>query len=302
MAGATVALSFKGIVAKLAYAEGLSASWLLLLRFAIAVPLLWWGLRWLDRGPKTPLTGHQWRGCITAGMLFAAAAWCDFHALSYISASVSRVVLFTFPLFVVVLDALGRRAWPAPRHLVAFAVAYSGLWLVLDPARGATWQGDAAWGVALAFGSSLTYAGYLLVSQGTLRRMGSSRFTAVATTVAGVAIAAITGPVAVAEQLTLNAPQLGWALVLAVACTVLPFFLLAEGIRRSDATKASLIALFGPAITVVGAWWLLGERLILPQWLGVAVVALGVALTKEGLVRALGRWWAARLAWPPPRS
>ena len=61
----------------------------------------------------------------------------------------------------------------------------------------------------------------------------------------------------------LTYPSVGvfWGVVNAIACTVIPFFLLFEGIRRAGAVRASLLTLSGPVVTAVAAWAILGETL-----------------------------------------
>lgn len=63
---------------------------------------------------------------------------------------------------------------------------------------------------------------------------------------------------------------------------VLPFLLLFEGIRRIGADKASLITLLGPAVTLLAAWAILDERLVLLQWAGFALVLAGMAVLQFG--------------------
>ena len=68
-----------------------------------------------------------------------------------------------------------------------------------------------------------------------------------------------------------------WTLAaLVVFSTVLPLFLMAEGVRRVGASKASLISTLGPPATAVMAQELTGEILAPAQWLGIALVLIGV--------------------------
>ena len=68
-----------------------------------------------------------------------------------------------------------------------------------------------------------------------------------------------------------------WTLAaLVVFSTVLPLFLMAEGVRRVGASKASLISTLGPPATAIMAQELTGEILAPAQWLGIALVLIGV--------------------------
>jgi drug/metabolite transporter (DMT)-like permease len=70
--------------------------------------------------------------------------------------------------------------------------------------------------------------------------------------------------------------------LMVVFSTVLPFLLLFEGIRLIGADKASLITLLGPAVTLLAAWLILDERLVLLQWSGFALVLAGMAVLQFG--------------------
>jgi drug/metabolite transporter (DMT)-like permease len=59
--------------------------------------------------------------------------------------------------------------------------------------------------------------------------------------------------------------------------TVLPVYAMNAGIARLGASRASLIGLLGPVITFGLGFFLLDERLTLVQFLGMALVILGVS-------------------------
>ncbi len=113
-------------------------------------------------------------------------------------------------------------------------------------------------------------------------------FAALVNTMAGISM--ILYELVVTKPLNLNVDGVLWTAGISIFCTVIPFFLLYEGIRRIGATQAALISLSGPAMTFFAAWLLLGEVLTAPQALGFAVVIVGVASIKNGVTLAgLGR-------------
>ena len=273
---ATAAIAFKGIFARYAYLEGATVTELLLLRFVIATPLFVLIARALaPGGGRNGRSG--WLGCLLAGALFFVATLCDFTAIERIGAGLSRIILFTFPIFVIVLNAARNRCPPPASQIALFFVIYSGLWLaVLPPDSGALSESE--WeGVWWALGSAISYAAFLITSQVTMTRMGSMHFTALYNLVVlGLMLgyAAIFDP----PQRLPSPETLQWGSLIALLCTVLPFFLLFEGIRRIGASEASLITLSGPLITIAAAWWLLDESMSSMQWVGLAVVMVSMGL------------------------
>lgn len=280
---ATIALAFKGIFAKFAYQAGMSVDALLLLRFGIAAPLFWVGVFMLSRH-SAPLNWAQWKACIFAGGAFFLATYCDFTAISLVGVSISRLVLFTFPIMVMLINAAFFGKIPTLQQWIIFILTYIGIALVMLP-NGANDTLPVDWvGVLWALGSATTYAVYLVSSQEIMKTLGSMRFTAASGSVTLVFMLVITPLHTDITQLAFPENGLWWGAAIAIFCTVIPFFMLFEGIKRCGATQASLITLSGPVLTVVAAWILLDEHLSALQMVGAGITIGGVALLKSGTV------------------
>ena len=281
---ATLAMAFKGIFARLVYQEHVAVNALLVWRFVLAVPLFWLGGAWMRRGKaKTQLSSREWGLCLLTGMLFFLSAWCDFHAIHELGASISRMVLYLFPAIIMVLQALELRQMPAGRHLLIFAGAWAGIALVLLP----DWHGGAlsTAGLAYGFGAAGCYALFWRVSQPVMRALGSVRFNQVSNSFTLVAMALFLLPTLQLSQLALSPAAMGWMALLVVFTTVLPFFVLFEGIRRADAAEAGVVTMFGPVVTVVVALAVFPDEVLGPlQWAGIGLVLVSIGALK--LVKA----------------
>ncbi|GEO82538.1 hypothetical protein ROR02_26690 [Pararhodospirillum oryzae] len=281
--GATVALSFKGIAAKFAYDAGAGVGLVLLLRFALSVPLFWAGERLVNHGkPQGALGKREVLACAGTGILFLIATISDFMALSYSDAGMLRVILFTYPAFILLIRAIELRRWPARGRLIAFAVTYTGLLILVVPTlssggRGLVWQG-----VALALTSAISYALFLTRTQTLTNRLGSARFTALSNTAVLLFALPVLPWLSAGGGWNLSLAGLGWGAFIATVCTVLPFFLLFEGIRRWGAERAGLLSLTGPMMTLLMGWLLLGETLTPLQGVGVGVVMVGMMVLQLG--------------------
>jgi drug/metabolite transporter (DMT)-like permease len=159
--------------------------------------------------------------------------------------------------------------------------------LVILPASG----GDTAAnpiGFLFSFGSALSYAVFWHRSQRLTRALGSIRFNAVSNTVTLGCMLLFLLPALGPSDLRFSAAAAGWVAVIVVFCTVVPFFLMFEGVRRVGAAEAGLVTLFGPAVTVAAAWALLGEQLSALQLAGFGAVTLGMAALR-GIANAPAR-------------
>lgn len=274
--GATVAFAFKGVVAKLAYATGMGVPAFLVLRFAVAVPLFWLGARILVRG-GLGLTRRQWVLSSLTGLAFFLAAYTDLTAISLIDAGTSRLVLFTFPVIVIFLNSAIERRRPRLRDVLTFAVTYVGVAMAALPHGLHALTPTQMQGFLWALASAVTYAIYLTASQKIMKEIGSARFTAASNSITLLAMVALVGVTPGFDALTFPEVGIFWGVVNAIACTVIPFFLLFEGIRRCGAVRASLLTLSGPVVTAVAAWAILGETLGPIQVAGFAITIASVA-------------------------
>jgi drug/metabolite transporter (DMT)-like permease len=174
-----------------------------------------------------------------------------------------------------------RRA-PARPTQIALVLCYAGVALVVthDVRSG---HGNVLVGGMLVFASAVCYAAYLLGAAPLLTRLGSARVAAWATLVACVAALTqfvLLRPLALAVAQPWQVQAL--SLAMAVFSTVLPIWLVSEGIRRLGAAPTAMIGSLGPPITMLLAWLLLGEALGVLQLLGAALVIGGVRLVAAG--------------------
>jgi len=268
----TIALSFKGIFATFAYQSGMDVNALLLLRFGLALPIFWLGV-WLLARNSAALTRPQWQSTFLAASFFFCATYADFKAIELVGVSVSRLILFTFPVWVMILNAILIKTAPSFAKVGLAALTYLGLFMIVDPSHQVSLD---LHGIAWAFCSALTYALYLVSSQQIMKSLGSVRFTAASGTLVFV-LSCVLLPFAVPAGSAMTFPLDGiiWGAVIAVFCTALPFFFLFEGIKRCGATTASMITLSGPVITLVAAWALFGETFTLFQITGAVITMAG---------------------------
>jgi uncharacterized membrane protein len=77
-------------------------------------------------------------------------------------------------------------------------------------------------------------------------------------------------------ELNINLNEYYYATIIAVFCTVIPFFILFEGIKRIGSTQSAILSMIGPAITLLAAHTILNEKLDINQLIGVLITILGI--------------------------
>lgn len=284
---ATFGLALKGIWARLAYAAGAEVSVVLFYRSLLSAPLValsgWLLLRQQpNSGPKgiQPLVP----GFLLGG-LFAFGMVADFVAIEKLGASVSRVILFGFPLLVMSFEALATGQSPPRHRLVGFAIAWIGLTAValgsgLSASLGfaiGDQISDTMTKVVWALVSMFIYAVYVFLSGRYSKTMGSVRLTLVSNLTTAALVVFILLILGAGQMPTISPQALKWIGLMVLVSTVGPYFLLMEGIRRLGAARASLLTMSGPVVTIAAGATILGERLSPAQLLGTVLTLVGVA-------------------------
>ena len=220
--------------------------------------------------------GKTFAAAIISGFLgYYISAILDFQALTFITAQLERLVLFSYPLFVMILGALFFGKPMTLSGTIGAVITYGGLALVFQ--RGMQIGGfNTVVGTLLVLAAALTFALYQLLAQGFIAKMGSMLFTAVAMAAASLASIlhywTLTGSVA----FPVSTQFIGIAAVLALLATVLPSFLVNAGLARIGPQATSMIATLSPLITIILAVEILGEPFTLLDALGTALVIAGI--------------------------
>ena len=270
------------VFVRTAYAQGADMPGVLLGRFVLASLALWLLLWW--RRVPLPARG-QIPGLVLMGIAYTLQSLCFFGALLFIPAGMVALLLYLYPLFVVLLSwALGLEPLTRRRAL-ALAVCSAGTLLTLGwvPWSGGAAGGSAAldWrGVALGVAAACIYALYLLGGSRAMRGVAPLAATTVALSAAAVLVLGLTAVRAALGHLPHMAPTaLGWSALGAIALvsTVLAMVLLFAGLARLGPSRTALISTLEPVVTVLAAWFLLGEHLG-PAQLAGGVLVLGGAL------------------------
>jgi drug/metabolite transporter (DMT)-like permease len=269
--------SAKAIFAKLAYRYGVDPSTVLTLRMACALPFFA-GVVWRARRADARLSARDHGQLFLLGAAgYYLASLFDFLGLAYVSASLERLILFLYPTIVIAMRASFHRERASWRLLGALLMSYGGVALVVW--RDRVSEGPQVWlGSGLVFAGAVAYAFYLSFSPRLIERYGSLRVTRHVLVVACVCV--LVQFALEREWSRLVQPWQVYALAAAtgLVATVLPAFLLAAGVRRLGASRASLLGSVGPVATLLLAHWVLGEPLTSLALVGSALVLAGVLL------------------------
>jgi drug/metabolite transporter (DMT)-like permease len=277
-----ILFSTKAIIVKLAFgATHTNALTLLTLRMVFSLPF-YAGVAMLVSSQKgnVRMTAPQWGLVALLGLLgYYVSSLLDFIGLQYISAGLERLILFLYPSFVVFINALffkqritGVQKWALLLTYLGIGIAYAGE-LAIDPSRAGLY-----WGSFLVFLCAVTYSMYIAGSGKIIPLVGANKFTAYAMLAATAGIFVHFALVGQGEVLAAGRALWGYGLGLAVFSTVLPSFLISQGLKRIGANNVAIISGIGPISTIAQAHFFLHEPIFAAQVGGTVLVVLGVLL------------------------
>lgn len=276
----TSLFSFKSIVIKLAYQYEVTAEQVIALRMIMSGPLYLLLLLWLNSSKRIEFANVRRNGLLllVSGMLgYYLASLLDLKGLELISAQLERLILFTYPGFVMLFSWFVWRRLPGTKTVLAMLLTYLGIVVVL----GVEVQNNVdkvLWGGILVLTSAAMFAGYLILSKRGIAELGSQQFTCLAMLVACCCVALHYGLLQDAPLFGLSLKAYGYVLVLAVFCTVIPSLLIAAAIARLGPQQTSILGGLGPIITAVMAVFILNEPFGWQHFTGTLLVGIGVIL------------------------
>ncbi|HVZ29122.1 MAG TPA: DMT family transporter [Asticcacaulis sp.] len=277
----------KGIWIKLAYGYQVDASALMTLRLSLALPIFvigglvtFWRAR--QKGPlglpSVVERPELYLKTLAVGALgYWVASYTDFASLETLTPQFERLILFTYPLFVILFGALLFKQPMRAGSLWTFAIAYAGLGLVFVTdlkAGGAGVVRGALWCTA----SSLSFALYLLLAKPLIARLGASLFTTWA--MSGAALATF-AQFLIAHRLSdiHMTPPLFWLCVgLAIGATVAPSYLTNFALSRISSQANAVISFINPIFTLILSGLILRQHITAADMAGTMLVLIGVGL------------------------
>jgi len=283
VAFSTIAYGVLPVLGKVAYAAGVKALPLLAWRYVIAALLI----AFLARGPRPPLRERLRLWAIGSVFVFNSIAY--FRALETIPASVTALVLYTYPVIVALFAALLGVERLTGRALLAAAGAFAGCALTASGAPSGAPLALA--GVAWALAAAVIYASYIALSS----RFGAgvpARTLALHLAQAAAVICVVFALADGGLALPLDPRGLAAVAGIGVVSTVVAMTAFLAGMAIIGPTRASVLSSLEVLVTLVLAFALLGERLGSWQWAGAALILSAVALQNAAALRQA--WRAAR--------
>ncbi len=280
----SICFSTKAIFVKLAYRDTpVDAVSLLALRMLIALPFFL-AFAWSSSRKEGNIrfTLKQWGYVAAVGCLgYYISSLLDFLGLQYISAGMERLILFIYPTLVVLMSSLWFKEKIRGVQWVALIVTYVGLALTFagEISIMSNDKDNFYLGSLLVFACAFTFAAYVVGSGRLIPVLGASKFNSYAMSFASIGVLLHFFISSGGQSLFQFTPLVyGYSFSMAILSTVIPSFLITEGIKRIGPGNASIVASIGPVSTLVQANLFLNEPVYALQVAGTTIILVGVML------------------------
>ena len=272
--------SVRPILVKFAYQENVDSVTLLTLRMLFSAPFYIVLLAIFLRDPirKANLNLRIVAFTTVIGLMgYYAASLLDLYGLLYISAQLERLLLFTYPTFVVIFGALFFGKKITSNIVIALMFSYGGIASIFIHDLNHYGDNIALGSIFVGF-STIVFAFYVLFGKNIITQIGSRMFTCIAMIAASIGIIIhflVTNEI---QDLATNNTVYLISLAIAIFCTIIPSFCISEAIARIGPDRTSITGTIGPVFTTLFAVNLLGEAFTTYHAIGIILVVIGVSI------------------------
>jgi len=272
--------SVRPILVKFAYQENVDSVTLLTLRMLFSAPFYIVLLAIFLRDPtrKANLNLRIVAFTTVIGLMgYYAASLLDLYGLLYISAQLERLLLFTYPTFVVIFGALFFGKKITSNIVIALLFSYGGIASIFIHDLNHYGDNIALGSIFVGF-STIVFAFYVLFGKNIITQIGSRMFTCIAMIAASIGIVIhflVTNEI---QDLATNNTVYLISLAIAIFCTIIPSFCISEAIARIGPDRTSITGTIGPVFTTLFAVNLLGEAFTTYHAIGIILVVIGVSI------------------------
>jgi drug/metabolite transporter (DMT)-like permease len=278
-----ICFSTKAIFVKLAYRDtNIEAVPLLALRMIFSLPFfIVSAILSSSKSSNVKFTTTQWFYIALVGCLgYYISSLLDFLGLQYVSAGIERLILFIYPTLVLLVSSYFFKEKISSKQWLAVFITYIGLSLAfLGEINFSGSQAQNFYlGSLLIFACAITYALYIVGSGRLIPMVGASKFNSYAMSFACAGV--LLHFFFTSNQSLTNLPTsvYVYSLLMAILSTVIPSYLVTEGIKRIGSDNAAIVGSVGPISTIIQAKIFLFESISFLQIAGTLLVLAGVLL------------------------
>ena len=204
---------------------------------------------------------------------------CYFTCMTMSEASIAVVLLYTAPIFVMLMSALIFKEKVAGRKIAALAITFAGCVLVAGLLGGTVHLTPVVFGLGIA--SGFFYATYSIFGRKALEKYDTLTITFYTFIAGSIASLAIGNPGNIATTAATDPALVLWYLGLGVVCTIAPYLLYTTGLAHLEPSKAAIFATVEPLVGSLLGIFAYGESAGPQKIMGMVLILAAVVLANS---------------------
>jgi drug/metabolite transporter (DMT)-like permease len=202
---------------------------------------------------------------------------CYFTAITIMPLSTAAILLYTSPIWIMLMSMLFFREKMTRKKLAALILAFAGCVLV----SGISGEGISLRGLLVGLGAGIGYGLYSILGTVALRRYSPYTVTAYTFLIAAAGAILICNPADMLSKFT-AAESIAWLSVLclltATVTAVVPFMAYTLGLQTVEASRAGILATIEPMVATLVGITVFSEPLTVISGLGIVMILAAVIL------------------------
>ena len=202
---------------------------------------------------------------------------CYFTAITIMPLSTAAILLYTSPIWIMLMSALFFREKMNGRKVIALLLAFGGCVLV----SGISGEGITFKGLLLGLGSGIGYGLYSILGTVALRKYSPYTVTTYTFLIAAAGSWFICKPADMLSKFERADGLTGlvfFCILTALVTAVIPFLAYTLGLRSVEASKAGIIATIEPVVATIVGIICFSETLTLSSGIGIVLVLSAVII------------------------
>ena len=209
---------------------------------------------------------------------------CYFTAIRLMTMSTAAILLYTSPIWVMILAVIFLKEKLTARKVIALVLAFAGCVLVSGFGGKVTLPG-----ILVGLGSGLGYGLYSIFGSFALRNYSPFTVTCYTFLIAGLGSIAVSDPADLFSKIASADNRLalaGFVLLTAVVTAVIPFLFYTLGLNRTTAGRAAVLATVEPAAATLFGVFVMNESIGIAAVTGIllvfaAIIVLSIKQKKQ---------------------
>ena len=200
---------------------------------------------------------------------------CYFTTIQKSQVSIAVMLLYTSPIFVMLMSRIFFRESLTGRKLLAVAMTFAGCVLVSGVTEGKLVLPLGA--LIVGVGAGLFYALYSIFGRVALEKYSPQTLTLYTFLFATIGSLPLAKPAGLVDSFTAHPSAILWAVGIGIVCTIIPYLCYSWGLARMEAGKAAVLVTVEPLVGSLVGIFFYGEAHGLLKIIGMALI-LGASI------------------------